>query len=263
MPVIVPWRTWELKSREDEIEYAEKHNIPLKIKKETNYSKDKNLWHLSHEGLDLESIKNEPKYDTILEMGVSPQNAPDKEEYLELEFEKGIPSKLNGKEMSVLEIIEALNEIGGKNGIGIIDLVEDRLVGMKSRGVYETPGGTIIYKAHEWLESVCLDKDMLAFKHTVANKFGELLYGAKWYSPLRESLSAFVDKSQETVTGKVALKLYKGNIIKSSIESEYSLYSEKTASFGEDDDYDQQDSAGFINLYSLPTRIRASKLLGK
>lgn len=263
MPVIVPWRTWELKSREDEIEYAEKHNIPLKINKETNYSKDKNLWHLSHEGLDLESIKNEPKYNKILEMGVSPQNAPDKEEYLELEFEKGIPSKLNGKEMSVLEIIEALNEIGGKNGIGIIDLVEDRLVGMKSRGVYETPGGTIIYKAHEWLESVCLDKDMLAFKHTVANKFGELLYGAKWYTPLRESLSAFVDKSQETVTGKVALKLYKGNIIKSSIESEYSLYSEKTASFGEDDDYDQQDSAGFINLYSLPTRIRASKLLGK
>lgn len=263
MPVIVPWRTWELKSREDEIEYAEKHNIPLKINKETNYSKDKNIWHLSHEGLDLESIKNEPKYDKILEMGVSPQNAPDKEEYLELEFEKGIPSKLNGKEMSVLEIIEALNEIGGKNGIGIIDLVEDRLVGMKSRGVYETPGGTIIYKAHEWLESVCLDKDMLAFKHTVANKFGELLYGAKWYTPLRESLSAFVDKSQETVTGKVAFKLYKGNIIKSSIESKYSLYSEKTASFGEDDDYDQQDSAGFINLYSLPTRIRASKLLGK
>ena len=263
MPVIVPWRTWQLKSREDEIEYAEKHNIPLKIKRETNYSKDKNLWHLSHEGLDLESIKNEPKYDSILEMGVSPQNAPDKEEKVTLEFFKGVPVKLNGKEMSVLEIIESLNEIGGKNGIGIIDLVEDRLVGMKSRGVYETPGGTIIYKAHEWLESVCLDKDMLEFKHNVANEFGKLLYNAKWYTPLRQSLSVFVDESQKTVTGTVSLKLYKGNIIKSSIESEYSLYSEKTASFGEDDDYDQKDSAGFINLYSLPTRIRASKLLGK
>lgn len=263
MPVIVPWRTWELKSREDEIEYAEKHNIPLKINKETNYSKDKNLWHLSHEGLDLESIENEPKYDKILEMGVSPQNAPDKEEKVSLEFEKGVPVALNGKKMSVLEIIESLNIIGGKNGIGIIDLVENRLVGMKSRGVYETPGGTIIYKAHEWLESVCLDKDMLSFKHQVAVKFGELLYNAKWYSPLRESLSSFVDESQKTVTGVVEMKLYKGNIIKSSIKSEYSLYSEKTASFGEDDDYDQKDSAGFINLYSLPTKIHASMMLGK
>ena len=263
MPVIVPWRTWEFKSREDEIEYAEKHNIPLKINKETNYSKDKNLWHLSHEGLDLESIENEPKYDKILEMGVSPQNAPDKEEKVSLEFEKGVPVALNGKKMSVLEIIESLNIIGGKNGIGIIDLVENRLVGMKSRGVYETPGGTIIYKAHEWLESVCLDKDMLSFKHQVAVKFGELLYNAKWYSPLRESLSSFVDESQKTVTGVVEMKLYKGNIIKSSIKSEYSLYSEKTASFGEDDDYDQKDSAGFINLYSLPTKIHASMMLGK
>lgn len=258
MPVIVPWRTWELKSREDEIEYAEKHNIPLKINKETNYSKDKNLWHLSHEGLDLESISNEPKYDKILEMSVSPQNAPDKEEVIELEFEKGIPIKLNGEKMSVLDIILKLNEIGGKNAIGIIDIVENRLVGMKSRGVYETPGGTIIYKAHEWLESVTLDKDTLSFKNTVANKFGELLYGAKWFSPLRESLSAFVDKTQENVTGIIKLKLYKGNIIKSSISSPYSLYSEKTASFGEDDDYNQKDSEGFINLYSLPTRIYAN-----
>ncbi len=258
MPVIVPWRTWELKSREDEIEYAEKHNIPLKINKETNYSKDKNLWHLSHEGLDLESISNEPKYDKILEMSVSPQNAPDKEEVIEMEFEKGIPVKLNGKEMSTLDIILKLNEIGGKNAIGIIDIVENRLVGMKSRGVYETPGGTIIYKAHEWLESVTLDKDTLNFKNTVANKFGELLYGAKWFSPLRESLSAFVDKTQENVTGIVKLKLYKGNIIKSSISSPYSLYSEKTASFGEDDDYNQKDSEGFINLYALPTKIYAN-----
>ena len=258
MPVIVPWRTWELKSREDEIEYAEKHNIPLKINKETNYSKDKNLWHLSHEGLDLESIANEPKYDKILEISVSPQNAPDKEELVELEFEKGIPTKLNGEKLSVLDIILKLNEIGGKNAIGIIDIVENRLVGMKSRGVYETPGGTIIYKAHEWLESVTLDKDTLSFKNNVSNKFGELLYGAKWFSPLRESLSAFVDKTQENVTGIVKLKLYKGNIIKSSISSPYSLYSEKTASFGEDDDYDQKDSEGFINLYSLPTKIYAN-----
>ena len=263
MPVIVPWREWELKSREDEIDYAEKHNIPLKINRETNYSKDKNLWHLSHEGLDLESIKNEPKYDSILEMGVSPKNAPDVEETVILEFEKGVPVKLNNKKMSVLEIIESLNIIGGKNGIGIIDLVEDRLVGMKSRGVYETPGGTIIYKAHEWLESVCLDKDMLEFKQCVASKFGSLLYNAKWYTPLRESLSSFVDESQKTVTGKVTLKLYKGNIIKSCIESDYSLYSEKTASFGEDDEYDQKDSAGFINLYSLPTKIRAKMKLGE
>lgn len=263
MPVIVPWRTWELKSREDEIEYAEKHNIPLKIKRETNYSKDKNLWHLSHEGLDLESIKNEPKYDEILEISVSPQKAPDKEEVVELEFTKGIPTKLNGKKMSVLDIISELNIIGGKNAIGIIDIVENRLVGMKSRGVYETPGGTIIYKAHEWLESVTLDKDTLSFKNIVSNKFGELLYGAKWFSPLREALSAFVDTTQENVSGTVKMKLYKGNIIKSSIESDYSLYSEKTASFGEDDDYDQKDSEGFINLYSLPTKIYANLKKGE
>lgn len=258
MPVIVPWRTWELKSREDEIEYAEKHNIPLKINKETNYSKDKNLWHLSHEGLDLESVANEPKYDKILEMCNTLQNAPDKEEIVELEFLKGVPVKLNGKEMSVLDIILELNEIGGKNAIGIIDIVENRLVGMKSRGVYETPAGTIIYRAHEWLESITLDKDTLNFKSMVASKFGELLYGAKWFSPLTKSLSAFVDETQTNVTGTVKMKLYKGNIIKSSIASPYSLYSEKTASFGEDDDYDQKDSEGFINLYALPTKIYAN-----
>ena len=258
MPVIVPWRTWDLKSREDEIEYAEKHKSPLKINRETNYSKDKNLWHLSHEGLDLEGINNEPKYDKILEISVSPQKAPDKEECIELEFEKGIPCKLNGKKLSVLDIILELNKIGGRNSIGIIDIVENRLMGMKSRGVYETPGGTIIYRAHEWLESVTLDKDTLNFKTLVANKFGELLYGAKWFSPLRKSLSAFVDSTQENVTGIVKLKLYKGNIIKSSISSPFSLYSEKTASFGKDDDYNQKDSQGFINLYSLPTRIYAN-----
>lgn len=258
MPVIVPWRQWELKSREDEIEYAEKHNIPLKISRETNYSKDKNLWHLSHEGLDLESPNNEPKYDEILEMGVSPQKAPDIEEEITLDFEKGLPVALNGKKMSLLNIILKLNEIGGKNGIGIVDMVENRLMGMKSRGVYETPAGTIIYKAHEWLESLCLDKDTTNFKNNVSNEFGKLLYEAKWFSPLREALTEFVDKVEENVTGTVKMKLYKGNIIRSSMESPYSLYSEKTASFGEDDDYNQEDSKGFINIYSLPTRVRAN-----
>lgn len=258
--VIVPWRTWELKSREDEIEYAEKHNIPLKINRETNYSKDKNLWHLSHEGLDLENPANMPKYDEILEMGVTPQKAPDKEEDITIGFEKGVPTSINGEKMSTLDLILKLNEIGGKHGIGIIDMVENRLVGMKSRGVYETPGGTIIYKAHELLESICLDKDTAHYKQGVAIKFGELLYNANWFSPLREALSAFIDKTQENVTGEVKLKLYKGNIISAGISSPYSLYSEKTASFGEDDDFNQEDAAGFINLYSLPTKIRAKTI---
>lgn len=257
MPVIVPWRNWEIKSREDEIEYAEKHNVPLKINRETNYSKDKNIWHLSHEGLDLENPANEPKYDKILEMGVTPQKAPDKETILTLSFEKGIPVSIDGEKMSVLDIILKLNEIGGENGIGIIDMVENRLVGMKSRGVYETPGGTIIYKAHEWLETLCLDKDTMHYKEQVASKFGELLYEAKWFTPLREALSAFVDKTQETVTGTVKLKLYKGNIINAGMTSEYSLYSEKTASFGKDDDFNQEDAKGFINLYGLPTKVKA------
>ncbi len=257
MPVIVPWRSWEIKSREDEIEYAEKHNVPLKINRETNYSKDKNIWHLSHEGLDLENPANEPKYDKILEMGVTPQNAPDKETILTLSFEKGVPVSIDGEKMSVLDIILKLNEIGGKNGIGILDMVENRLVGMKSRGVYETPGGTIIYKAHEWLETLCLDKDTMHYKEQVASKFGELLYEAKWFTPLREALSAFIDKTQETVTGTVKLKSYKGNIINAGMTSEYSLYSEKTASFGEDDDFNQEDAKGFINLYGLPTKVKA------
>ena len=260
MDVIAPWRIWNIKSREDEIEYAEKHNIPLKINRETNYSKDKNLWHLSHEGLDLENPINEPKYDEILEMGVTPQKAPNEEKIITIEFEKGIPVSLNGEKMSTLDLILKLNEIGGKNGIGILDMVENRLIGMKSRGVYETPGGTIIYKAHELLESICLDKDTAHYKYAVANKFGELLYEAKWFSPLREALSAFVDKTQENVTGIVKLKLYKGNIIVSSISSPYSLYSEQTASFGEDDDFNQEDSKGFINIYGLSTKIRAKML---
>ena len=255
--VIAPWRTWKLKSREDEIEYAEKHNIPLKIDRETNYSKDKNLWHLSHEGLDLENPSNEPKYDSILEMGVTPQNAPDKEETISIEFEKGVPVKLNGKKMSTLDIILELNELGGKNGIGILDMVENRLVGMKSRGVYETPGGTILYKAHSVLETICLDKETAKFKAQVANRFAEMLYNAEWYTTLKDALIAFVDETQKNVTGEVKLKLYKGNIITVSVTSPYSLYSEQMASFGEDEDFNQQDSEGFIHLYGLPTRVKA------
>lgn len=257
MPVIVPWREWDIKSREDAIKYAEDHKIPLKINRETNYSKDKNLWHLSHEGLDLEDVANVPNYDKILEMGVTPQKAKDEEIIIELEFEKGLPVALNGEKMNLVDIIEKLNKIGGENGIGILDMVENRLVGMKSRGVYETPGGTIIYKAHSLLETICLDKETMHFKQGVAAKMGEILYNAQWYTPLREAIQAFVDKTQETVTGKVGLKLYKGNIIPNGLESPYSLYSVKTASFDEDDEYDQKDSAGFINLYALPTKIRA------
>ena len=259
MPVIVPWREWDIKSREDAIKYAEDHKIPLKINRETNYSKDKNLWHLSHEGLDLEDVANVPNYDKILEMGVTPQKAKDEETIIELEFEKGLPVALNGEKMNLVDIIEKLNKIGGENGIGILDMVENRLVGMKSRGVYETPGGTIIYKAHSLLETICLDKETMHFKQGVAAKMGEILYNAQWYTPLREAIQAFVDKTQETVTGKVGLKLYKGNIIPNGLESPYSLYSVKTASFDEDDEYDQKDSAGFINLYALPTKIRAKR----
>ena len=257
MPVIAPWRIWDIKGREDAIDYAEKHNIPLKISRKTNYSKDKNLWHLSHEGLDLEDISNVPKYDEILEMGVTPKKAKDEETIIELEFEKGLPVALNGEKLGLVEIIEKLNKIGGENGIGILDKVENRLVGMKSRGVYETPGGTIIYKAHSLLESICLDKDTMHFKQIIANKLGEILYDAKWYTTLREAICAFVDKTQETVTGKVSLKLYKGNIIPNGLESKYSLYSVKTASFNEDNEYNQKDAQGYINLYGLPIKIKA------
>ena len=258
--VLVPWRYWELNSREKEIDYAEKHKIPLKIKRETNYSKDKNLWHLSHEGLDLEDPKNMPDYEKILEMGKTPMKAKDKEEKISLYFEKGLPVALNGEKMSLLDIIEKLNKIGGENGIGIIDIVENRLVGMKSRGVYETPGGTIIYKAHEILESICLDKDTMHFKSHISSIFGELLYDAKWDTLLRESLSCFVNKTQELVTGEVKLILYKGNIIKQSVSSKYSMHSKSLASFGEDNYYNQKDSEGFTNLYSLETKVRANML---
>ena len=258
MQIIAPWRIWDIKSREEEIEYAEAHNIPLKINRETNYSKDKNLWHLSHEGLDLEDTGNEPMYEKegFLEMGVSPLMAPDKPTYIELDFEQGIPVALDGEKMSAKNIILKLNEIGGANGIGIIDIVENRLVGMKCRGVYETPGGTILYKAHRVLETICLDKYTMHEKEKLAITFAELVYNGQWFTPLREALSAFVDKTQERVTGKVRLKLYKGNMINAGVWSDYSLYSEEIATF-EESDYDQTDSAGFINLFGLPIKVQA------
>ena len=258
MPIIAPWREWDIKSREEEIDYAEAHNIPLKINRETNYSKDKNLWHLSHEGLDLEDTSNEPLYEKpgFLEMGVSPIQAPDVPTYIELEFDKGVPVALDGKKMSAKEIILALNEIGGKNGIGLLDIVENRLVGMKCRGVYETPGGAILYKAHSVLESICLDKMTAHEKQKLSITFAELVYNGQWFTPLREALSAFVDKTQEKVTGKVRLKLYKGNMINAGVWSPYSLYSEEIATFGESD-YNQKDSEGFINLFGLPIKVQA------
>ena len=260
MPIIAPWREWTIKSREEEIEYAEAHNIPLKISRETNYSKDKNLWHLSHEGLDLEDTGNEPTYEKpgFLEMGVSPIDAPDVPTYIELDFEQGVPVALDGKKMSAKEIILALNEVGGKNGIGILDIVENRLVGMKCRGVYETPGGTILYKAHSVLEQICLDKLTMHEKQKLSVTFAELVYNGQWFSPLREALSAFVDKTQERVSGKVRLKLYKGNMINAGVWSENSLYSEEIATFGESEFfYDQKDAEGFINLFGLPTKVQA------
>ena len=262
MPVIAPWRIWDIKGREDAICYAEEHKIPLKINRETNYSKDKNLWHLSHEGLDLEDIANVPNYDKILEMGVTPQKAKNEETVIEIEFKKGIPVALNGEKLNLVDLIERLNKIGGENGIGILDMVENRLVGMKSRGVYETPGGTIIYRAHTLLESICLDKDTMHFKQIVGNKLGELLYDAKWYTPLKSAINSFIDKTQETVTGKVGLKLYKGNIIPNGLESKYSLYSIETASFDEDSNYNQKDAEGFINLYGLQTKMISKVLNG-
>ena len=258
MYIIAPWREWNIKSREEEIEYAEAHNVPLKINRETNYSKDKNLWHLSHEGLDLEDTGNEPMYEKegFLEMGVSPITAPDKPEYVTLDFVQGVPVAINGEKMSAKNIILKLNELGGKNGIGLIDIVENRLVGMKCRGVYETPGGTILYKAHETLESICLDKYTLHEKQKLAITFGEIVYNGQWFTPLREALSAFVDKTQERVNGTVKLKLYKGNIIKAGVWSDNSLYSEEIATFGESD-YDQTDAKGFINLFGLPIKVQA------
>ena len=263
MPVIAPWRVWEFKSRDDEIDYAESHNIPLRISRETNYSKDKNLWHLSHEGLDLEDPANEPQYEKILEMGVTPEQAPDAPEYVTIDFEKGVPVAVNGEKMDGVALIEKLNQLGGKHGVGILDMVENRLVGMKSRGVYETPGGAILYFAHEMLEQLCLDKNTQHMKQKLALDFADLVYNGLWYTPLREALSAFVDKTQETVTGTVKVKLYKGNITGAGMASPYSLYDEEIATFGEDAVYDQADSAGFIALYGLPIAVQAMKKLKK
>ena len=259
MPIIAPWREWSIKSREEEIEYAEAHNIPLKINRETNYSKDKNLWHLSHEGLDLEDPANEPQYDKpgFLEMGVSPEMAPDKPTYVSLTFEKGIPVALNGEKVGAVELIEKLNKLGGENGVGLVDLLENRLVGMKSRGVYETPGGAILYRAHQVLETLCLDRDTQHYKELIANRFAELVYFGQWFSPLREALSAFVTETQKTVTGTVKLKLYKGNIINAGATSPFSLYDPEIATFDEDHVYNQYDANGFINLFGLPTKVRA------
>ena len=261
MKIIAPWRIWDIKSREEEIEYAEAHNIPLKITRETNYSKDKNLWHLSHEGLDLEDPANEPLYDdpNFLELGVSPEQAPDKSEYMTIHFEKGIPTAVNGEKLGAVEMIEKLNELGGRNGVGIVDMVENRLVGMKSRGVYETPGGAILYHAHNKLEEICLDRDTYHYKQQIGLKFADLVYFGQWFTPLREALTAFVDSTQQTVTGDVRLKLYKGNIIDAGVTSPYSLYDEEIATFDEDQVYDQKDSAGFINLFGLPIKVQAKK----
>ncbi len=258
MKIIAPWREWDIKSRDEEIDYAEAHNVPLKISRETNYSKDKNLWHLSHEGLDLEDPANEPQYEKegFLEMGVSPLQAPDEPTYITLGFEAGAPVSFNGEKMKASKIIEKLNEVGGANGIGIIDIVENRLIGMKDRGVYETPGGTILYFAHDQLEMITVDKETLHLKQKLAVDYADMIYNGKWYSPLQEAMTAFANVANKNVTGEVKLKLYKGNIIPAGMTSPYSLYSEELASFGETD-YDQAQAEGFINIWGLPTLVQA------
>ena len=262
MEIIAPWRLWDIKSRDEEIDYAIAHKIPLKINRETSYSKDKNLWHLSHEGLDLEDPDNEPMYNKegFLEMSVSPEQAPDKPTYITLDFEKGVPVALNGERLSPIDLMEALNRLGGENGIGLADIVENRLVGMKSRGVYETPGGTILYKAHKVLETLTLDRDTQHYKELVAAKFAELVYFGQWYTPLRKALSAFVDSTQETMTGTTRVKLYKGSCTPAGTKSPYSLYSMDFATFDADDVYNQKDAGGFINCFGLPMKIRAMLL---
>lgn len=260
LKIIAPWRIWEIKSREDEIEYLEKRGIEVPMKKNDSYSRDKNLWHLSHEGLELEDPALEPNFDKLLQMSVTPQKAPDKDTYVEIEFEKGIPIAINGKKSSAKELLETANKLAGENGIGIADIVENRLVGMKSRGVYETPGGTLLYQAHEYLEHLCLDRDTYQYKLNIANEFAKLVYNGLWFSPLRAALSAFVDETQKTVTGKVKLKLYKGNIIYAGATSPYSLYSESLASFTTGDLYNHKDAEGFINLFGLPLKVRAMLL---
>ena len=261
MKIIAPWRIWDIKSREEEIEYAEKRGIPVPVTKEDNYSMDRNIWHLSHEGMDLEDPANEPQYDKLLKLMVSPEQAPDKPTYVEIEFEKGIPVAIDGvKYDSAAELLKKANELAAANGVGIEDIVENRLVGMKSRGVYETPGGTLLYAAHKELEYLCLDKQTLHYKADLSNKFADLVYDGLWFTPLRKAMSAFVDSTQETVTGKVKMKLYKGNCMPAGTTSPYSLYDEDIATFSEDEVYDQKDAAGFINLFGLPLKVRAQML---
>ncbi|HEX2946308.1 MAG TPA: argininosuccinate synthase [Clostridia bacterium] len=257
LKIIAPWRIWDIKSREEEIDYAEARNIPVPVTKKDNYSMDRNLWHLSHEGQDLEDPWNEPQYDKLLKLMVSPEKAPDKPTYVEIFFEKGIPTKVNGVAYKPIELIDELNKLGAANGVGAMDMVENRLVGMKSRGVYETPGGTILYAAHRELELLCLDRDTLHYKDLVSQRFAELVYFGQWYTPLREALSAFVDSTQQTVTGTVRLKLYKGNCTPAGAQSQYSLYSEELSTFGKDAVYNQKDAEGFINLFGLPIKVRA------
>ncbi|OQB14953.1 MAG: Argininosuccinate synthase [Firmicutes bacterium ADurb.Bin193] len=260
LKIIAPWRIWDIKSRDDAIDYAMARGIPIPVTKKDNYSMDRNLWHLSHEGSDLEDPWNEPNLDSLLKLIVPPEKAPDTPTYVELEFEAGIPIKLNGIKKAPVELIEELNEIAGANGIGIDDIVENRLVGMKSRGVYETPAGTVLYAAHRELEYLCLDRQTLHYKEQVAIKFAELVYDGNWFTPLREALSAFVDETQKTVTGTVRLKLYKGRCTPAGAKSPYSLYSEEIATFGRDEVYNQKDSEGFINLFGLPLKVRAMML---
>ena len=260
MPIIAPWREWSIRSRDEEIDYAEAHNVPLRISRETNYSKDKNIWHLSHEGLDLEDPANEPQYNKpgFLEMSVSPEMAPDKPTYVKIHFEKGVPTAIDGEELDSVAIVEKLNKLGGANGIGLLDIVENRMVGMKSRGLYETPGGAILYHAHEVLETITLDKETSHYKAIVAQKLAELVYTAQWFTPLTKAILAFVKSTQEFVTGDVTLKLYKGNMINAGVTSPYSLYDPEIATFDEDDGaYDQAEAGGFINLYGLPIKVNA------
>lgn len=261
--IIAPWRMtdiWTMQSREDEIEFCKQHGIDLPFAADSSYSRDRNLWHISHEGLELEDPANEPNYDHLLVLGVSPEKAPDKAEYVTMTFEKGVPKSVNGKEMKVSEIIETLNEMGGRNGIGIVDIVENRVVGMKSRGVYETPGGTILMEAHQQLEELVLDRATMETKKDMSNKFAQIVYEGKWFTPLREAVQAFVESTQEYVTGEVKFKLYKGNIIKAGTTSPYSLYSESLASFTTGELYDHHDADGFITLFGLPLKVRAMKM---
>ncbi len=258
LKIIAPWRIWDIKSREEEIDYAIARDIPIPVSKSSNYSRDRNIWHLSHEGSELESPANEPLYDRLLQLSVTPEKAPDKPTYVEIDFEQGIPVKVNGEKLPPIELMKTLNKLGGENGIGIIDIVENRLVGMKSRGVYETPGGTILYSAHQELENITLDRDTSHYKALISQRFAELVYFGQWYTPLREALSAFVDSTQKYVTGTVKLKLYKGNISPAGTVSPYSLFSEELCTFGEDNVYNQKDAEGFINLFGLPCKVQAN-----